>query len=258
MYSDHAKNAFERISMQKYKSLPIYLEWAPVSPFEAAYQSEAVVVDEVDSKTLFVKNLDFTSTKEALEAHLASAGTIKSVKVVTKNGLPCGYGFVEYEDEKAAKKALRNLNNTVLDGHALKLSVAKTATQVTRPKREREAAVQEPTQTKMLVKNLAFEADAKELKTLFSNYGHVKHVRIPKKYAGGHRGFAFVEFVSAEEAAAAFGALKNTHMYGRKLVIEWAKQDDSLGEARKRAKQMETTAQTKAQEFESKGSNLEL
>eukprot|EP00359_Climacostomum_virens_P004703 CAMPEP_0204905636 /NCGR_PEP_ID=MMETSP1397-20131031/5530_1 /ASSEMBLY_ACC=CAM_ASM_000891 /TAXON_ID=49980 /ORGANISM="Climacostomum Climacostomum virens, Strain Stock W-24" /LENGTH=618 /DNA_ID=CAMNT_0052074543 /DNA_START=1 /DNA_END=1857 /DNA_ORIENTATION=- len=240
LHPDHAKNAFDRVSMQKYMSLPIYLEWAPVQAFEAPYKSENTVVEDIDTKTIFIKNLDFKTTKEALEAHMASAGTIKSVKVVTKNGLPCGYGFVEYEDEKGVKKALRNLNNSVLDGHALKLSVAKSSTHVPRAKREREeVAEQEPTQTKMLVKNLAFEATAAELKALFTTYGQVKTVRLPKKYAGGHRGFAFVEFVSAEEAAAAFETLKNTHMYGRKLVIEWAKQEDSLGEARKRAKILE-------------------
>lgn len=239
LHPDHAKNAFERISMQKYMSLPIYLEWAPVQAFEAAYRPDTTVVEDVDSKTLFVKNLDFKTTKEALEAHLRQAGTINSVRIVTKNGLPCGYGFVEFEEEKTAKKALRNFNNSVLDGHALKLSVAKTATHTTRAKRDREAPEQDPTQTKMLVKNLAFEATANELKDLFSTYGHVKNVRLPKKYTGGHRGFAFVEFVSAEEAAAAFETLKNTHMYGRKLVIEWAKEEDTLGEARKRAKVLE-------------------
>jgi len=36
------------------------------------------------------------------------------------------------------------------------------------------------------------------------------------------RGFAFAEFSSAEEAKNAFSALENTHLYGRKLAIEWA------------------------------------
>jgi hypothetical protein len=38
-----------------------------------------------------------------------------------------------------------------------------------------------------------------------------------------YRGFAFVEFTSTEEAKNAYSALENTHFYGRKLVIEWAK-----------------------------------
>ena len=40
---------------------------------------------------------------------------------------------------------------------------------------------------------------------------------------GGHRGFAFVEFETAGEAAVAKEALGNTHLYGRRLVIEYEK-----------------------------------
>ena len=32
-----------------------------------------------------------------------------------------------------------------------------------------------------------------------------------------------MEFVSSEEAKGAFTQLQNTHLYGRKLIIEWAK-----------------------------------
>jgi RNA recognition motif-containing protein len=40
------------------------------------------------------------------------------------------------------------------------------------------------------------------------------------------RGFCFAEFVSLEEAKNAFEALSSTHFYGRKLVIEYAKEED--------------------------------
>jgi multiple RNA-binding domain-containing protein 1 len=33
-----------------------------------------------------------------------------------------------------------------------------------------------------------------------------------------------VEFVSVEEANNAFNSLQNTHLYGRKLVLEWAEE----------------------------------
>lgn len=35
---------------------------------------------------------------------------------------------------------------------------------------------------------------------------------------GKHRGFAFVEYVTKQEAKNALGALSNTHLYGRHLV----------------------------------------
>ena len=42
---------------------------------------------------------------------------------------------------------------------------------------------------------------------------------------GSHRGFAFVEYVTKQEAQNALQALASTHLYGRHLVID---QDVSL------------------------------
>ena len=41
--------------------------------------------------------------------------------------------------------------------------------------------------------------------------------------------FAFVDFSTAQEAANAMTCLKNSHLYGRHLVIEWAKDEDDEG-----------------------------
>ena len=77
---------------------------------------------------------------------------------------------------------------------------------------------------KLLVKNLAFEATPDEIRELFQPFGHIKKVRLPKKVnSNNHRGFGFVEFATKEEARLAFRELKHTHLYNRKLVIEYAK-----------------------------------
>jgi len=57
---------------------------------------------------------------------------------------------------------------------------------------------------------------------LFGNYGKLRSVRIPKKIGGSSRGFAFAEFVSAREAANALDALRDTHLLGRKLFVDFA------------------------------------
>jgi len=78
---------------------------------------------------------------------------------------------------------------------------------------------EEATNNKLLVKNLAFQATKNEITDLFKEFGSLKKVRLPKKMDGQHRGFAFVEFESMEEAALAKQALSSAHLYGRKLVI---------------------------------------
>ena len=64
---------------------------------------------------------------------------------------------------------------------------------------------------------------------MFSTFGEVKSVRIPKKFGGGHRGFAFVEFVTETESKKAFDSLQSTHFYGRHLVLEWSKDSKTTG-----------------------------
>lgn len=53
---------------------------------------------------------------------------------------------------------------------------------------------------KMVVRNVPFEAKTKEIQDIFSTFGQLKRVFLPEKVTGGHRGFAFVEFISKEEA----------------------------------------------------------
>ncbi|KAK2354286.1 hypothetical protein P8452_74696 [Trifolium repens] len=88
--------------------------------------------------------------------------------------------------------------------------------------------------TKLLVKNVAFEATKKDLRQLFSPFGQIKHLKLPMKF-GNYRGFAFVEYVTQQEAQNALTALSSTHLYGRLLNIERANEGDrSLEELRAR------------------------
>jgi multiple RNA-binding domain-containing protein 1 len=51
------------------------------------------------------------------------------------------------------------------------------------------------------------------------------------------RGFAFIEFISVEEAKNAFTSLGNTHLYGRKLNMEFAaEEENSMEEIQKKIK----------------------
>ena len=138
-----------------------------------------------------------------------------------------------------AEKAVKKLQNFLLDDHSLKLSLAqrgetledqqneaKKNKLLKKRKQQTELAVvdNETAQSnKLLVKNLAFEATSADVKELFQQYGAVKKVRLPKKVnSQNHRGFGFVEFTTPAEAKQAFKSLQHSHLYGRKIVIEWS------------------------------------
>lgn len=78
---------------------------------------------------------------------------------------------------------------------------------------------------KMVIKNVPFQASIKDIENLFKNKYNVSGIRLPKKRDGSFRGFAFVTFdsnKSLKEAIKYFG--KSTHLYGRRLVLEVAKE----------------------------------
>ena len=58
----------------------------------------------------------------------------------------------------------------------------------------------------------------------------LRALRMPKKFSGGHRGYAFVEYVLPHEAEEANLRLASTHLYGRHLVCSWATTEEADGE----------------------------
>ncbi|KAG8344957.1 putative RNA recognition motif (a k a RRM RBD or RNP domain) [Trypanosoma vivax] len=86
---------------------------------------------------------------------------------------------------------------------------------------------------KLVVKNVPFEATERDIRDLFSAVSEVHGVRLPRKNhqfsshrQNNHRGFAFVEFLTEQEARRARESLGATHLYGRHLVIQYAKLDE--------------------------------
>ena len=229
--------------------LPLYLEFAPEEIVTASYSAVEETKVEVGEhsegikygRTIFVKNLNFNTTEaklaDAFES--AKAGKIVSVRIVKSktNNKSMGYGFIEYDTEEAALEAIKSLQNIILDEHSLKLSISKKKLaekqiKEARAKLKRKALTEldnpesEHKTGKLLVKNLAFEANKKDIAQLFGSFGQIKDIRIPKKYDGTHRGFCFVQFHIKEDAKGAFEALQSSHLYGRKLIIQWAKDEE--------------------------------
>ncbi len=67
---------------------------------------------------LFIGSLSFNVTSLQLEEYFAKVGKVLSAKVIMDRdtNLGKGFGFVEMSTEEEAKKAIKELNNSVLDG----------------------------------------------------------------------------------------------------------------------------------------------
>ncbi|XP_065353915.1 probable RNA-binding protein 19 [Cloeon dipterum] len=277
-----AKTAFTKLAYTKFKHLPLYLEWAPEETFsvqtkpkskkqpakkqengsnvetdegqqkeeQAAEEEEEKEEEEVQAEndtTLFVKNLNFSTSEDALRQHFAKCGKLARVSVARKNDtknvgktLSMGYGFVQFLRKSCADKALKTLQHSMLDEHAIELKRSNRSLQGDVATTRKQAAVGKQTGNKIIVRNIPFQATNKEVRDLFKVFGELKAVRLPRKMVGTgpHRGFAFVEFCGKGDAKRAFDALcQSTHLYGRRLVLEWAAPEESIDELRKRTAQ---------------------
>ena len=70
---------------------------------------------------IYVGNLSWSMTDEDLNSLFAQYGNVSSAKILKDkmNGRSKGFGFVEMEDEEAAKSAIANLNETEVQGRKL-------------------------------------------------------------------------------------------------------------------------------------------
>ena len=70
---------------------------------------------------IYVGNLSWTMTDEDLNNLFTQFGTVSSAKILKDkmNGRSKGFGFVEMEDDEAAKAAIAGLNETEVQGRKL-------------------------------------------------------------------------------------------------------------------------------------------
>ncbi|HSL16399.1 MAG TPA: RNA-binding protein [Methylomirabilota bacterium] len=78
------------------------------------------------SKKLFVGSLSWNTNDDALHRAFSPHGEISEAVVVSDRdtGRSRGFGFVTFEDDDAADKAVAALNGTELDGRTIRVDVA--------------------------------------------------------------------------------------------------------------------------------------
>ena len=80
------------------------------------------------TKKIYVGNLPFDATDDAVRALFTPHGEVTSVSLITDRdtGRPRGFGFVEMES--GASEAIRALDNTTMGDRNLKVNEAKPRT----------------------------------------------------------------------------------------------------------------------------------
>lgn len=257
--ANQGKMVFGKLAYRKFGDGLIYLEKGPVNTFTSAApltssasklngqtdldQDQSDGDEEAarqDRATIFVKNLNFDTRAPELTRIFESLKGFRSATVKTKPSpkdpsnnaarLSMGFGFVDFATEADAKAAISAMQGFTLDAHALELKLSNgRTTDAKATTRSGANGMNGQSGTKIVVKNLPFETTKSDIQKLFSTYGSLKSLRLPKKYNSHLRGFAFLEFVSKREAKNAITALTGTHLLGRRLVLEYA-QTEATGD----------------------------
>lgn len=173
--------------------------------------------------TVYIKNISFSTTPDRVYAIIKDLPKNASCRLVLHAHGHKGYGFAEFLTKAAAQEAIDKISNITLDGHKWSASLARG-----NDGEIAQHAAEAGATTKLIIKNLAFQANGKELKQLVSQFGRVVSFRAPRKLDGRLRGFAFVQYATEKEAEVALNRIKLTHFYGRHLVPEFTTEDQGL------------------------------
>lgn len=78
-------------------------------------------------RKLYVGNLSFSVTEDALSDLFAQAGTVESVRVITdrETGRSKGFGFVEMSTDEEAETAISQFNGKEFEGRPMTVNEAR-------------------------------------------------------------------------------------------------------------------------------------
>lgn len=250
-----ARAAFAKLAYRRFKNSILYLEKGPKGLFDGAHpvsntaslgtaSKPSVVkakpaaadvlgvcapqddedVDLSQRTSLYIKNLNFKTTSTGLYEAFKALDGVASARIQTKPDAhnpgqtkSMGYGFVEFNTKQQAITAMKVMQGHIIQGHELQIQLAQRGSD--------DEIRSRAGQTKIIIKNIPFEASKSDIQKLFGTFGQLKSVRLPRKFDKSARGFAFAEFVTAKEAENALKALQGTHLLGRRLVMQYAQAD---------------------------------
>ncbi|XP_032115955.1 polyadenylate-binding protein 3 [Sapajus apella] len=163
---------------------------------------------------IFVKNLDRSIGNKALYDTVSAFGNILSCKVVCDENGSKGYGFVHFETQEAAERAIEKMNGMLLNDRKVFVGRFKS-----RKEREAELGARAKEFTNVYVKNFGEDMDDERLKDLFGKFGPALSVKVMKDESGKSKGFGFVSFERREDAQKAVDEMNGKELSGKQIYV---------------------------------------
>ncbi|QCD83283.1 polyadenylate-binding protein 8-like [Vigna unguiculata] len=224
------------------------LNFTPLNnkPIRIMYSHRDPSIRKSGAGNIFIKNLDRAIDHKALHDTFSTFGNILSCKVATdSSGQSKGYGFVQFDNEESAQKAIEKLNGMLLNDKQVYVGPFLR-------KQERESAIDKAKFNNVFVKNLADSTSDDELKTIFGEFGTITSAVVMRDGDGKSKCFGFVNFENADDAARAVEALNGKKFEDKEWYVGKAqKKSERENELKQRFEQSMKEAADKYQ-----GANL--
>ncbi|XP_010830067.1 PREDICTED: RNA-binding protein 28 [Bison bison bison] len=185
--------------------------------------------------TLFVGRLPPSARSEQLEELFSQVGPVKQCFVVTEKGSKAcrGFGYVTFSMVEDVQRALKEI--TTFEGCKINVTIAKKKLRNKSKEKGKTENSESPEKelkpkkakvadkkARLIIRNLSFKCSEDDLKTVFSQFGTILEVNIPRKPDGKMRGFAFVQFKNLLEAGKALKGMNMKEIKGRTVAVDWA------------------------------------
>uniref|UniRef100_A0A674N9S3 Polyadenylate-binding protein n=1 Tax=Takifugu rubripes TaxID=31033 RepID=A0A674N9S3_TAKRU len=227
-----AERALDTMNFDVIKGRPVRIMWSQRDP---SLRKSGV-------GNIFIKNLDKSIDNKALYDTFSAFGNILSCKVVCDENGSKGYGFVHFETQEAAERAIEKMNGMLLNDRKVFVGRFKS-----RKEREAELGARAREFTNVYIKNFGDDMDEEKLRDVFNKYGKLV-IRVMTDDSGKSRGFGFVSFERHEDAQKAVDEMNGKEMNGKPIYVGRAqKKVERQAELKRKFEQMKQDRMTRYQ-----------
>uniref|UniRef100_A0A672HQ91 Polyadenylate-binding protein n=1 Tax=Salarias fasciatus TaxID=181472 RepID=A0A672HQ91_SALFA len=228
-----AERALDTMNFDVIKGRPVRIMWSQRDP---SLRKSGV-------GNIFIKNLDKSIDNKALYDTFSAFGNILSCKVVCDENGSKGYGFVHFETQEAAERAIEKMNGMLLNDRKVFVGRFKS-----RKEREAELGARAKEFTNVYIKNFGDDMDDEKLREVFSKYGSAMSIRVMIDDTGKSRGFGFVSFERHEDAQKAVDEMNGKELNGKLIYVGRAqKKVERQTELKRKFEQMKQDRMTRYQ-----------
>ena len=193
----------------------------PESPAKSKFpRNPTADSGEVDKSkypvTIFVSNLSYSATEDDLNNTFKQVGDIVDIRLVKSvNNKSRGFGYIEFHTREEALAALEMDRVPVLERPCY-VSECKERGAGSKAEFKFSTRLEKH---KLFVNNLPYSVSEAELREIFESVGKVKSVRMVTTKSGKFKGFAYVEYVSSDDASKAVMELDGKEVGDRVMSV---------------------------------------